>query len=463
VEKDDEKRRFQAVRGTRDILPPESAKWLWLERKFRGVLSRFGYSEIRTPIFEHTELFNKGTGESTDIVLKEMYTFEDKRGRSLTLRPEGTPSVARSVIEHGLLGRSKVLKLYYFGPMFRYGRPQSGRFRQFDQVGAELIGDVSVEGDAESIHLHVALLRELGLKSFGVKINSVGCKKCRPYYAKIIQDRLKDTLDGLCDDCKVRFNRNPLRILDCKVENCKSAVAKVPSILECLCEECTTRFEELKKRLEAISLDFEIDPGLVRGLDYYTKTAFEIHHSMLGAQSALGGGGRYDGLIELYGGPPTPAVGFAAGLDRILLAVEKEKIEVPLLTGVDVYVVSVSEKTREKCFAVAAVLRETLRVDLDLTRRSLQAQMKAADSLGALFCVIIGEDELGSGMFTVKNMKSGQQETVAEATLRNYLENWLGSETLDSGLGPKASDSRLGHKTPDNQPGPKTSDSRGEK
>jgi len=425
MDKEEERRTFQSIRGTRDILPPESAKWLWLEEKFRGVLSRFGYSEIRTPIFEYTELFHKGTGESTDIVLKEMYTFQDRGGRSLTLRPEGTPSVARSVIEHGLLKRSKVLKLYYFGPMFRYGRPQAGRFRQFDQVGAELIGDVSVDGDAESIHLHVMLLRELGLTAFTVKLNSVGCAKCRPYYSRLIQERLKDTLDGLCDDCKVRFDRNPLRILDCKVDDCKKAVEKVPSILECLCEECLHRFDELKERLEAIGLDFQVDPGLVRGLDYYTKTAFEIHHSMLGAQSALGGGGRYDRLIELYGGLPTPAVGFAAGLDRILLAVDKEKLEIPLPAGTDVYVVSVSEKTRRKCFAVAAELRKTLRVELDLAQRSLQAQMKGANSLGARFSVIVGEDELSSGVFTVKDMMSGEQAKVGETELGGYLEKRL--------------------------------------
>lgn len=421
----EEGRKIQSIRGTRDILPPESAKWLWLEEKFRGVLSRFGYSEIRTPIFELTELFHKGTGGSTDIVLKEMYTFQDRGGRSLTLRPEGTPSVARSVIEHGLLARSRVMKLYYFGPMFRYGRPQAGRFRQFDQVGAELIGDVSVEGDAESIHLHVTLLRELGLRAFNVKINSVGCPNCRPHYSRLIQERLKDTLDGLCDDCKVRFERNPLRILDCKVDDCRKMVEKVPSILECLCEECMHRFNALQDRLQAINIEFEVDPGLVRGLDYYTKTAFEIHHHMLGAQSALGGGGRYDGLIELYGGPHTPAVGFAAGLDRILLAVEKEKLEIPLPAGTDVYVVSVSEKTRQKCFAIAAMLRETLRVELDLAQRSLGSQMKAANSLGAKFSVIVGEDELNSGAFTVRDMKTGVQTKVAEAELRGHLEKGL--------------------------------------
>ena len=425
MDKEEERRKFQSIRGTRDILPPESAKWLWLEERFRGVLSRFGYSEIRTPILEHTELFHKGTGDSTDIVLKEMYTFEDRGGRSLTLRPEGTPSVARSVIEHGLLKRSKILKLYYFGPMFRYGRPQAGRFRQFDQVGAELIGDVSVDGDAESIHLHVMLLRELGLRAFALKINSVGCAKCRPYYSRLVQERLKESLDGLCDDCKVRFDRNPLRILDCKVDDCKEEVKKAPSILECLCEDCLLRFNELKERLEAIGLEFEVDPGLVRGLDYYTKTAFEIHHEMLGAQSALGGGGRYDGLIELYGGPPTPAVGFAAGMDRILLAVEKEKLPVSLPSGTEVYVVSVSEKTRGKCFAIAAMLRGRHRVDLDLARRSLQSQMKTANSLGARFTVIIGEDELTSGVFTVKDMTSGEQANVAEAELGSYLEKGL--------------------------------------
>jgi histidyl-tRNA synthetase len=418
--------RIQAIRGTRDILPPESSKWLWLEDKCRGVLKRFGYSEIRTPIFEYTELFNKGTGETTEIVQKQMYTFLDRGGRSVTLRPEGTPSVARALIEHGLLRRSKVMKLYYFGPMFRHDRPQAGRYRQFDQLGAELIGAPGPEGDAESIHLHVALLKALGLRQFTVKINSVGCPDCRPAYSALIRETLKDRVGELCEDCVERREKNPLRILDCKVDGCRRVAASVPTIIGSLCPNCSRHYGQMKDLLTAVGIQFEEDPGLVRGLDYYMRAAFEIHHGRLGAQSALGGGGRYDNLIALYGGEPTPAVGFAAGLDRILLAVEEEGVKVPVDEGVDAYVVAISEATRQKCFSIAAWLREDLRVELDLGRRSLQSQMKAAGSLGARFAIIVGEDEMASGVLTVRDMTSGGQEKVAEVDVPGYLKRMLG-------------------------------------
>ncbi len=421
-----EAKRIQSVRGTRDILPPESAKWLWLEEKFRGVLSRFGYSEARTPLFEHTELFHKGTGETTEIVQKQMYTFQDRSGRSLTLRPEGTPSVARAVIEHGLLRGSRAIKLYYFGPMFRYDRPQAGRYRQFDQLGAELVGVAGVEGDAESVHLHVALLQELGLRQFTVKINSVGCAKCRPAYAQQVRESLGGRSGELCGDCRDRIERNPLRVLDCKVESCRRLAQSVPSILGSLCPECRQHFEGLKTLLAAIGIEFEIDPGLVRGLDYYTRAAFEIHHSLLGAQSALGGGGRYDDLIAIYGGPPTPAVGFAAGLDRILLAVDEERLPVPTGAGIDVYVVSVSDSARQECFCLAAQLRRSLNVEQDLGRRSLQAQMKSASSLGARLAVILGEDELKAGTVTLRDMATGTQETVPRDEIVDRIQRKVG-------------------------------------
>ncbi|MBN1504556.1 MAG: histidine--tRNA ligase [Candidatus Eisenbacteria bacterium] len=418
--------RIQAVRGTRDILPPESSKWLWMEGKLRDVLARFGYSEIRTPIFEYTELFNKGTGETTEIVQKQMYTFVDRGGRSVTLRPEGTPSVARALIEHGLLRRSKVMKLYYFGPMFRHDRPQAGRYRQFDQLGAELIGAPGPEGDVESVHLHVSLLRALGLKQFTVKVNSVGCPQCRPAYSNLIRETLGPRAAELCEDCVERLQKNPLRILDCKVESCRRIAATVPPITASLCPDCSRHYERLKVLLGSVGIEFEEDPGMVRGLDYYTRAAFEIHHGRLGAQSALGGGGRYDNLIAVYGGEPTPAVGFAAGLDRILLAVDEEGIRVPAGADVDAYVVAVGEATRDKCFSIAAWLREDHRVELDLGRRSLQSQMKAAASVGAKFAVIVGEDEMASGVLTVKDMTSGRQEKVPEVDVSGYLKRVLG-------------------------------------
>jgi histidyl-tRNA synthetase len=425
VEEKRQEKRIQSIRGTRDILPPESSKWLWLEQKCRDVLSRFGYSEIRTPIIEYTDLFNKGTGETTEIVQKQMYTFLDRGGRSITLRPEGTPSVARALIEHGLLRGPKVMKLYYFGPMFRHDRPQAGRYRQFDQLGAELIGAPGVEADAESIHLHVMLLRALGLRQFAVKLNSVGCLRCRPDYARLIRSTLDSRTGELCEDCKERIQKNPLRVLDCKVDNCRKVAASVPPIFGTLCSECYAHFEALKVLLASTGVEFQEDPGLVRGLDYYTRAAFEIHHALLGAQSALGGGGRYDGLIALYGGEPTPAVGFAAGLDRILLAVEQEGIGIPVDAGADAYVVSVSDATREKCFTLAAWLRENFRVDQDLARRSLHSQMRAASAAGAKFVIIVGEDEMASGLLTVRDMGSGGQEKVAEVDLPGYLARML--------------------------------------
>ncbi|MFH0778638.1 MAG: histidine--tRNA ligase [Candidatus Eisenbacteria bacterium] len=422
-------RKYQSVRGTRDVLPPEIDGWHWLERKLRAVLARFGYAEIRSPVFEHTELFEKGTGESTDIVQKQMYTFVDRGGRSLTLRPEGTPSVARAVIEQGLLKRSRFVKLFYLGPMFRYDRPQAGRYRQFDQLGAELIGVAGAQGDAECIHLHVALLEELGLRQFVVKINSVGCPECRPSYSKLVREDLAGRASELCDDCRARLEKNPLRILDCKNEACIALAQAVPPITRSLCEECLEQYRGLKERLALIGVEFKEDPGLVRGLDYYTRAAFEVHHYLLGAQSALGGGGRYDGLIELYGGPPTPAVGFAAGLDRILLAVEKEGIEIPPSEGADVYVVAVSEKARAKCFLLASNLRSTFRVEVDLLERSLQAQMKAAHTARATFTLIIGDEELESAVLTLKDMGTGEQRKVPEEELVRHLAEALSRRT----------------------------------
>jgi histidyl-tRNA synthetase len=334
--------------------------------------------------------------------------------------------VARALIEHGLLRRSKVMKLYYFGPMFRHDRPQAGRYRQFDQLGAELIGAPGPEGDAESIHLHVALLKALGLRQFTVKINSVGCPDCRPAYSALIRETLKDRVGELCEDCVERREKNPLRILDCKVDGCRRVAASVPTIIGSLCPNCSRHYGQMKDLLTAVGIQFEEDPGLVRGLDYYMRAAFEIHHGRLGAQSALGGGGRYDNLIALYGGEPTPAVGFAAGLDRILLAVEEEGVKVPVDEGVDAYVVAISEATRQKCFSIAAWLREDLRVELDLGRRSLQSQMKAAGSLGARFAIIVGEDEMASGVLTVRDMTSGGQEKVAEVDVPGYLKRMLG-------------------------------------
>lgn len=313
-----------APRGTKDILPGAVNGWRYVESVLRDVCREFNYQEIRTPIFEHTELFQRGIGDGTDVVDKEMYTFNDRSGRSITLRPENTAAVVRSFVENKLYAEPMPLKVFYIGPMFRYDRPQAGRMRQFHQFGVEAMGSPSPVVDAETILLAITVLKRLGLKDLKLKINSVGCPKCRPQHRTLLQDYFRPHLSELCEDCQSRFDRSPLRILDCKVDHDKPFMAGAPKITDSLCEECHDHFEMVKKLLDEAGVDYEVDSTLVRGLDYYTKTAYEVQYSPLGAQSAIGGGGRYDGLVEELGGPSTPGVGFAMGLERIILALEKQ-------------------------------------------------------------------------------------------------------------------------------------------
>lgn len=402
-----------APRGTKDILPDTVGDWNYVEGEIRELCRRFGYSEIRTPIFEHTELFQRGIGEGTDVVDKEMYTFTDRGERSITLRPENTASAVRAYLQNKLYAQSNLVKLFYIGSMFRYDRPQAGRMREFHQFGVEALGEANPAVDAEVILLAMNLLEGLGLKDLELSINSVGCPKCRSKYRTMLQDFFRDKLEDLCEDCRSRFERSPLRILDCKKDSDKPYMADAPKITDCLCEECAEHFAKLKELLTSAGISFTNDPRLVRGLDYYTKTAFEIKYPPLGAQSAVAGGGRYDGLIEEMGGNPTPAVGFATGLERLLLALESQNLLPEKNRSVDAYVVALGETAQAEGFKLLNSLRQQgLSVAMDFAGRSMKAQMKQANKLGAKYSVILGEDEIAEGVVMLRSMEDSSQAKV---------------------------------------------------
>lgn len=402
-----------APRGTKDILPDTVGDWNYVEGEIRELCRRFGYSEIRTPIFEHTELFQRGIGEGTDVVDKEMYTFTDRGERSITLRPENTASAVRAYLQNKLYAQSNLVKLFYIGSMFRYDRPQAGRMREFHQFGVEALGEANPAVDAEVILLAMNLLEGLGLKDLELSINSVGCPKCRSKYRTMLQDFFRDKLEDLCEDCRSRFERSPLRILDCKKDSDKPYMADAPKITDCLCEECADHFAKLKELLTSAGISFTHDPRLVRGLDYYTKTAFEIKYPPLGAQSAVAGGGRYDGLIEEMGGNPTPAVGFATGLERLLLALESQNLLPEKNRSVDAYVVALGEAAQAEGFKLLNSLRQQgLSAAMDFAGRSMKAQMKQANKLGAKYSVILGEDEIAEGVVMLRSMGDSSQAKV---------------------------------------------------
>jgi len=400
---------LKAPRGTADILPPQTSKWVYVEEAMRRFASRFGYEEVRTPIFENSELFMRSIGEATDIVTKEMYTFTDKGGRSNTLRPEMTASVIRAFLEHQLASQS-LLKWFYIGPGFRYERPQSGRFRQFHQLGVEAIGSENPALDAEVISLALELFRALGLKNLEVKVNSIGCEQCRPAYREKLRDYFRAHLTELCEDCRThRFEKNPLRILDCKVESCRQILSKAPTAVDHLCAKCAEHFRKLKHWLDQLGLVYTLDPFLVRGLEYYTRTVFEVISKELGAQNTLCGGGRYDNLVELLGGPPTPAVGFAAGIERIILVMENLHVEFPE-HKVDLYVVALGERAEEYLLPVMTRLRRFgLHVRGDYNLRGIGAQLKEADRFGARWSLLMGENEMSKKMAALRNMQTREQ------------------------------------------------------
>ena len=365
-------------------------------------------------MFEHTELFHRGIGEGTDVVDKEMYTFKDRGDRSITLRPENTASAVRAYLQNKLYGDSSLTKLFYIGSMFRYDRPQAGRMREFHQFGIEALGEENPAVDAEVILLAVDFLRSLGLKDLELSLNSVGCPSCRPVYRKALQDYFRDKLDDLCDDCKDRFDRSPLRILDCKVDADKPFMKDAPRITDCLCDACQDHFHMVQEYLSHAGISFQLDSRLVRGLDYYTKTAFEIKYAPLGAQSAVAGGGRYDGLIEEIGGKPTPAVGFATGLERVLLALEKQGLLPEQDRKTDGFVIALGDAAQFPAFGLLEKLRRAgLKVGMDYAGRSMKAQMKQANKAGARYALIIGEEEVKESCVQLKNMANSEQQKVS--------------------------------------------------
>ena len=401
-------------KGTKDMLPQDAYKWHYVENKAREVASLFGFREIRTPMFEHTELFTRGVGETTDIVTKEMYTFLDKGGRSMTLRPEGTAGVARAFIENGLAQQTLPMKAYYLASVFRYERPQNGRLREHHQFGVELYGSESPSADAEVIALADAFLRSVGLSSLTLNINSIGCRECRAKYNAALKEYIGANLAGMCAQCRDRFDRNPLRILDCKEEKCRVITAGAPKITDFLCEDCRAHFEGVQKQLSRQGIAFSVNPSIVRGLDYYTRTVFEFVSEDIGAQGTVCGGGRYNHLVEEVGGKPTPAVGFGLGLERLIMVLENTDALKAQPERTDVYLAALGDRAAEYVPVLAASLRaEGVKTEFDLMGRGLKAQMKYADKCGARFTVVIGDNELDKGAAALKDMASGESEECA--------------------------------------------------
>ncbi|MFN3134397.1 MAG: histidine--tRNA ligase [Candidatus Kryptonium sp.] len=416
------KKILKNVRGTKDILPDESYKWQYVEQRVRKIFEVYNYREIRTPIFEETELFARGIGELTDIVSKEMYTFLDKGGTSLTLKPEMTASVMRAYIQYEINKQLPLFKVYYISPMFRQERPQAGRLRQFHQIGAEAIGSQNPEVDAEIIALVLHIIESFDIKNYALKLNSVGCQNCRPAYKEVLREYLRKFYDLLSEDSKNRLERNPLRVLDSKDEKDKKVVENAPLIYEYLCNECREHFEELKGILNTIGIKYEIEPHLVRGLDYYTKTAFEVISPDLGSQDAVAGGGRYDLLSKELGGPDVPGVGFALGVDRMMLILEKNNYKFSEISKPFVYVAYLGHNSQKFAFNIVFSLRKKMiPCEVELLNRSLKSQMKEADRQGVKFVIIIGEDELKNAKCTVRDMKSGEQFEVELSKILEFI------------------------------------------
>lgn len=414
----------QAPKGTRDILPEELYKWNYVEKEFSDLCGKFGYREIRIPVFEHTELFQRGVGDSTDIVQKEMYTFQDKGGRSITLRPEGTAGVVRSYIEHGMSSLPQPVKLFYEITAYRYENVQKGRYREFHQFGVELLGAEDPAADAEIISMLFLYFKKLGIRNLELHLNSIGCPKCRSAYNEKLKEFLKDKIDQLCDNCKARYNRNPLRILDCKEESCRKQLVDAPALLDNICEDCRNHFNGVAGKLNAIGIPFKIDKGIVRGLDYYTKTVFEFVSKNIGSQGTVCGGGRYDGLVEEIGGAPAPGIGFALGVERLLLEMESQGIEIPQPGVPDIYIGAVGRKAGLVCEKLAWQLRsQNVSCVKDIMGRSVKAQMKYADKLGVHFALILGDNEIESNKVQLKDMKTGEVKDISLDTLVDRFVN----------------------------------------
>lgn len=402
-----------APKGTKDVLPEQAYKWHFIENAYADLCRRYGFEEIRTPVFEHTELFQRGVGDTTDIVQKEMYTFQDHGNRSITLRPEGTSPVVRSFAEHKLYAGVQPNKFYYNIPCFRYEKPQSGRLREFHQFGVETFGTMDMMADAEIISHGYDFLTEMGITDIELRINSVGCPKCREKHREALRDFLKPKYDELCDTCKDRYERNPMRILDCKSPICQELIDGAPMMLDYLCDECSDAFEDLKANLDAMGIEYVVDPGIVRGLDYYTKTAFEFVTTKIGAQGTVCGGGRYDGLVEEIGGPSTPGVGYGMGKERLLMTMEACGVEIPQPEGTDVFIAVMGDAAKAAGLKLMSELRRKgVAVQMDVMGRNVKNQFKFANRIHAKKTVVIGDNELEQNSFAIKDMATSEQINV---------------------------------------------------
>jgi histidyl-tRNA synthetase len=409
---------ISAPKGTKDLLPDQVYKWHYVENKFSDICKRYGFKEIRTPMFEHTEVFARGIGDTTDVVQKEMYTFNDHAGRSITLKPEGTSGAVRAFIEHKQYAEVQPTKYYYNTDCFRYEKPQAGRLRHFHQFGIEVFGTSDMLADAEVISLGYDFLTELGITEIQLRINSVGCPDCRRKYRDALKEFLKPRYDELCNTCKDRYERNPMRILDCKSEICKKIVENAPRMLDYLCDDCRNAFEELKTNLTSMGIEYVIDPNIVRGLDYYTKTAFEFVTTKIGAQGTVCGGGRYDHLIEELGGPPIPGVGFGLGIERLIMLMEANDVKFPEESRPEVFIAVMGEAAKSFGLKLCRELRQKgVIAEMDTLSRNIKGQFKYADRLGAKYTLVIGEDELKKGVVSLKDMAKSEQREIKIETI----------------------------------------------
>lgn len=417
----------KAPRGTKDITPKDVYKWHYVEKKFREICALYGYEEIRTPIFEHTEVFARSVGDTTDVVQKEMYSFTDRGDRQLSLKPEGTAGVIRSFIENKMYADTQPTKLYYITPCFRYERPQAGRQRQFHQFGIEVLGSDGPSVDAEVISLAVQFFNEMGLKNLSVNINSVGCPTCREEYNRKLKEYLDKKVDVLCETCLERKDKNPMRVIDCKNPHCKENLQDIPFMIDHLCEDCKDHFDKLQTYLKEMDINYVVDKTIVRGLDYYKKTAFEIISNDIGSQSTVCGGGRYDGLVEMLGGPKgISGIGFALGAERLLLTLENNNIEIENPKSTDIYIATIGDAAKTKSFKLIKDLRSNhISADNDHLDKSLKAQFKYSDKLNAKYTVVIGDDELANDTATLKNMKTSEQTTIKLSELVDELKKRL--------------------------------------
>ncbi|MBQ4110310.1 MAG: histidine--tRNA ligase [Clostridia bacterium] len=412
-----------APKGTIDITPKDVYKWQYVENLLRKITAGFNFKEIRTPVFEHTELFQRGVGDTTDVVSKEMYTFIDKADRSITLRPEGTAGVVRSFLQNGMFADAQPTKLYYIIPCYRYEKPQAGRLREFRQFGVEMFGSYEPSADADVISLVKLILNKLGVKDITLNINNIGCPKCRSEYNKKLIECLEAKKDKLCPTCQERLYKNPMRIFDCKSEICQELIKDAPKMFDSVCDDCKDHFDKVLKYLDAMEIAYNIDKGIVRGLDYYTKTVFEFVSNSIGAQGTVCGGGRYDNLVEELGGKPCAGIGFAMGIERLLLVMENTGIEIPEEETCDIFVAALGENADFKAAKIVADLRTAgIKAEKDHLARSLKAQMKFADKIKAKYTVVLGDNEIENNKVTVKNMKTGEQQETSIENIANMLE-----------------------------------------